>query len=401
MKQAFHFLFVSILLFFGLWMVVEAEDIVSCNYDYSIGSAKIPFEFRVARDGSVSYSIPSGDYYKDSNGTDHFIHYKNFNSYSNALYNNGKISNACPRLAFGRDDKNTIWVYYGRDSSSLEEMGFFDSATLTGTMKTLVTDVTVDDRKEKEYCTLSKDLATNSPIYVRFYDSIEGEHMFEVSSYKNPNIKNRERYDRMTTLTIGTTTYMVSLDSNWNNISTFYSDSCKNSKIYLNAPSGDIQNFYITSEKPDPSNNASDLGSDKDDGSSYSKDDYDKPDEETDRKELNYDLNLKRYCNEGNVARTLKFIGIMLFLAKIFVPALIIILGSIDFGKAILAGKDDEVKKKVPILLKRVGAGIIIFFIPTIIDFLFSVLDGYSDTMNQYRNCHTCLLNPDQCDVSK
>ena len=88
MKQAFHFLFVSILLFFGLWMVVEAEDIVSCNYDYSIGSAKIPFEFRVARDGSVSYSIPSGDYYKDSNGTDHFIHYKNFNIYSNALYNN-------------------------------------------------------------------------------------------------------------------------------------------------------------------------------------------------------------------------------------------------------------------------------------------------------------------------
>lgn len=379
-------------------MIVSAEDIVSCTYNYSIGSATIPFEFRVARDGSVSYSIKERDYYQDSNGIDHFIQYKNFNSYSNALYNNGKIANACPRLAMGRDAQDTIWVYYGRDSSSLEEMGMFDSASLNGEMKTLVSNVEVDDRKEKNYCTLSKDLATNSPITVRFYDSIEGVHMFEVSSYKNPNVKNRERYDGLTTLTIGSTTYVISLDTNWDNISTFYSDACSSSKIYLNTPSGDVQNFYITSVKPDGVNNASDLGNDKDDGSNYGEKNQ-KPDDDPERQELHYDLNLKRYCNERNVARTLKFIGLLLFIAKIFVPALIIILGSIDFGKAILAGKDDEVKKKVPILLKRVGAGIIIFFIPTIIDFMFSVLDGYSDTLNQYRNCHTCLLNPDECNI--
>lgn len=397
MKKLFQFLFITLMLFFIQSVSVQAADVASCTYRYSLGGGEIPFVITMANDGALRYSIPGGNYYTDSFGIDHFINYKNFNSYSAALYSNGKLASSCPRLAFGRDDQDTIWIYYGRDSSSLEDMGMFDSATLNGEMKVLSTNVTVDERKERDYCTLSKDLATNSPIYVRFYESIEGERMFEVSSYKNPNVKNRTRYDGVTTLNVGGTSYTISLDSNPDNIASFYSDGCKNSKIYLHAISGDPKVFYISSEKPEAANNASNY-SENDDGSSYDSD-SDNPDVDINTSELHYDLNLKRYCNTKEVAQTLKFIGLLLFLAKIFVPALIIILGSIDFGKAILSGKDDEVKKKVPILLKRLGAGIIIFFIPTIIDFMFSVIDGYSDTMNQYSNCHTCILNPDECNV--
>lgn len=124
------------------------------------------------------------------------------------------------------------------------------------------------------------------------------------------------------------------------------------------------------------------------------------PETPIDNPALTSDLNLQKYCNESNVARTLKFIGILLFIAKMFVPALIIIMGSVDFAQVIFAGKDDEIKKRLSIFIKRFITGVIIFFIPTIINFFFSVLDGYSDAMNKYSNCRACILDIDNCNTS-
>lgn len=112
------------------------------------------------------------------------------------------------------------------------------------------------------------------------------------------------------------------------------------------------------------------------------------------------DINLSGLCNETRVARTLKFLGILITLVKIFVPLLIIVLGSIDFGKAMIDGKGDDIPKKVPVLVKRFITGVIIFLVPSVIDFLFGVIDTYSDTMAQYENCWTCLLDPDECNVN-
>lgn len=112
------------------------------------------------------------------------------------------------------------------------------------------------------------------------------------------------------------------------------------------------------------------------------------------------DINMGNLCSTPNVARTLKFLGLLIYLVKIAVPLLIIILGSIDFGKAMIAGKGDEIPKKIPVLAKRFIVGVIIFLIPSIIDFLFGVIDTYSDTMKRYENCWTCLLNPDDCNVN-
>ena len=40
-----------------------------------------------------------------------------------------------------------------------------------------------------------------------------------------------------------------------------------------------------------------------------------------------------------------QFIGQLLFILKILVPIAIIVLGMIDLGKAVIASKEDEVKK--------------------------------------------------------
>lgn len=131
---------------------------------------------------------------------------------------------------------------------------------------------------------------------------------------------------------------------------------------------------------------------------------YDDIEEETEKNnatasKLEYNLEIPGYCSNAQVARTLKFIGILLFIAKIFVPALIILMGSVDFAQAMLSGKSDEIPKRLPILIKRFIAGLIIFFIPTIMDFMFSVLDGYSESINRYSDCRTCILNPGSCNI--
>ena len=129
-------------------------------------------------------------------------------------------------------------------------------------------------------------------------------------------------------------------------------------------------------------------------------DEQEVPEEEEDLCENgNCDISLSGLCNQPKVARTLKFLGIVLFIIKIFVPFLIIVLGSVDFAKAMIDGKQDEIPKKIPVLIKRLIAGIVIFLIPSIINFLFSVIDTYSETMEKYDNCRVCIFEPDNCDV--
>ncbi len=84
-------------------------------------------------------------------------------------------------------------------------------------------------------------------------------------------------------------------------------------------------------------------------------------------------------------------IGKVLFIFKIVIPILIIIFGMMDLGKAVVAAKDDEIKKAVKMLAMRAVAGVIIFFIPTLIGFVFKIVDGFSDVQNDYDVCAKCI----------
>ena len=88
------------------------------------------------------------------------------------------------------------------------------------------------------------------------------------------------------------------------------------------------------------------------------------------------------------------FIGKLLFILKILIPIAIIVLGSIDLGKASLSGDDKAVKEAAIIFAKRVLIGLIIFFIPTILDFFLGLVEGTTNVTNKYRGCTDCVLNP-------
>ena len=93
-----------------------------------------------------------------------------------------------------------------------------------------------------------------------------------------------------------------------------------------------------------------------------------------------------------------KFVGNILSVFKIVIPLLIIIFGMIDLGKAVVASKDDEIKKAAKQLLMRLIAGVVMFFVPTIVGFAFGLADGINEG-SDYGVCETCITNPSSCPV--
>ncbi len=95
----------------------------------------------------------------------------------------------------------------------------------------------------------------------------------------------------------------------------------------------------------------------------------------------------------------LSFAGWILTIFKIAIPLLIIAYGMLDFGKAVVASKDDEIKKSAKSLGMRAIAGVIIFFIPSIVLWLFSTISDYSsaEEAGNFDVCRNCLLSPWKC----
>lgn len=109
-------------------------------------------------------------------------------------------------------------------------------------------------------------------------------------------------------------------------------------------------------------------------------------------------VELKEFCTQ--TAAILQFVGYVVTIIKIAIPLLIIILGIIDFGKAVVAAKDDKMKDSAKSLGRRLIAGVVIFFIPAIVMWLFESLTEYkNDNNTDFDNCRTCILNPFECQV--
>lgn len=66
---------------------------------------------------------------------------------------------------------------------------------------------------------------------------------------------------------------------------------------------------------------------------------------------------------------------------RVAIPVALLLFGSIDLGKAVIASKDDEIKKAQATLLKRVIAGAAIFLLGVIINLALSLVPGV------YKNC--------------
>ncbi len=99
----------------------------------------------------------------------------------------------------------------------------------------------------------------------------------------------------------------------------------------------------------------------------------------------------------GKIKEPLMFLGRVVLIVKILIPILIIVFGIIDFFHAIVGSKDDEIRKSAKSLLFRIVAGVIIFFIPTIISVLFSLISDFGNIKGEFDACQKCIFRVNQC----
>ena len=87
-----------------------------------------------------------------------------------------------------------------------------------------------------------------------------------------------------------------------------------------------------------------------------------------------------------------------MFFAKLLVPFILIIMGTMDYYKSIISNSSDDMKKQTTRFIKRVILGIMIFFIPAILNTFMVFVSKYSDIAAKYENCVNCALDPISCD---
>lgn len=81
-------------------------------------------------------------------------------------------------------------------------------------------------------------------------------------------------------------------------------------------------------------------------------------------------------------------VSVVKFILKIIqwvVPIILIVLGTIDLVKAVVAGKDDDIKKHQQTLIKRIIAAVIVFLIPMLVSILMGWI-GNDDWKTCWKN---------------
>ncbi len=100
---------------------------------------------------------------------------------------------------------------------------------------------------------------------------------------------------------------------------------------------------------------------------------------------------VSKLCSQDGLLPVFTFIGNVISFIKIAVPIILILMGSIDLTKAVMASKDDDIKKAQSTLIKRAVIGVVIFFIPTIVTLLLNLINQDTDTP-----CMSCITAPGQ-----
>ncbi len=98
------------------------------------------------------------------------------------------------------------------------------------------------------------------------------------------------------------------------------------------------------------------------------------------------------FCSDS--ASIWQVVGYFLLVFKIVIPILLIIFGMVDLGKAVISSDDKAVSKAATSLLKRVIAGVCIFFVPTIVGLVFNMVGNFSEVKDQYKICSKCISSP-------
>lgn len=100
-------------------------------------------------------------------------------------------------------------------------------------------------------------------------------------------------------------------------------------------------------------------------------------------------------CNLGNTEATkslltiLYYVRLVIKIIQIAVPIALILFGTIDMAKAVIAGDEKKMKEAQKPFVKRIISAIIVFLIPYIVQ----VVVGIVTNKTQYKGCWEAASN--------
>ena len=99
----------------------------------------------------------------------------------------------------------------------------------------------------------------------------------------------------------------------------------------------------------------------------------------------------------GFCAQTAEFwqlVGNILLVFKIIVPVILICIGIITLGKAVISTDEKDMKNGFNSMIKKFITAVCIFFLPTIITTMFGIVNGFDELQKDYNVCQKCITNP-------
>lgn len=95
-------------------------------------------------------------------------------------------------------------------------------------------------------------------------------------------------------------------------------------------------------------------------------------------------------CSDANLQPLWNLIGTIINVIWIGIPIILIILGSIDLGKAVVSSKEDEVKKAKKSFINRLLYAVAVFCVVWLVTFIFDQVAklGLDDAdTGSWKNC--------------
>lgn len=111
------------------------------------------------------------------------------------------------------------------------------------------------------------------------------------------------------------------------------------------------------------------------------------------------DTTIGEICSMPQYRKIAKFLGSIVNFAKYVIPIVIIAFGVKDLYSAVMAAKDDAIKKAAKSIMFRLAAGVFVFLLPGLVQFFFNMLNDWSDYKIDVCCCSECVLNSN-CDVN-
>ena len=87
-------------------------------------------------------------------------------------------------------------------------------------------------------------------------------------------------------------------------------------------------------------------------------------------------------------------VSIIITVLKVAVPVMVVIFGMLDLGKAVVASKEDEIKKGQQMFIRRVISAVLVFFVVVVVQLVVNVAAGDdSDNVWTCVKAFTCGVN--------